>query len=102
MQIIELALVLLLITAIGGALVRWTSLGLPIFLVVVGAVASFIPGLDHMAIDPEVFLLLFIPPLLFADAALTQTEIALQQGCTPDPAALNTRANLISRIQRKC
>ena len=68
MQIIELALVLLLITAIGGALVRWTSLGLPIFLVVVGAVASFIPGLDHMAIDPEVFLLLFIPPLLFADA----------------------------------
>ena len=40
-------------------------------------------------------------PLLFADAALTRTEFALQQGCTPDPAALNTRANLISRIQRK-
>jgi len=68
MQIIEFALVLLLITAIGGALVRWTSLGLPIFLVVVGAAASVIPGLDHIAIDPEVFLLLFIPPLLFADA----------------------------------
>ncbi len=68
MQIIELALVLLLVLAIGGALVRWTSIGLPIFLVVVGAVASFIPGLDHIDVDPEVFLLLFIPPLLFADA----------------------------------
>jgi NhaP-type Na+/H+ or K+/H+ antiporter len=68
MQIIELALVLLLVLAIGGALVRWTSIGLPIFLVVVGAVASFIPGLNHIDVDPEVFLLLFIPPLLFADA----------------------------------
>lgn len=68
MQIIELALVLLLVLAVGGALVRWTSIGLPIFLVVVGAAASFIPGLDHIAVDPEVFLLLFIPPLLFADA----------------------------------
>lgn len=68
MQLIELALVLLLVTAVGGALVRFTPIGLPIFLVIVGALASLLPGLDRLAVDPEVFLLLFIPPVLFADA----------------------------------
>ena len=68
MQLIEFTLVLLLVTAIGGALVRFTPIGLPIFLVFVGAAASLIPGLDKLTLDPEIFLLLFIPPLLFADA----------------------------------
>lgn len=68
MHVIELALVLLLITAVAGALVRWTRMGLPIFLVMVGVAVSWLPGLDALVIDPEVFLLLFIPPLLFADA----------------------------------
>jgi monovalent cation/hydrogen antiporter len=68
MHLIELALVLLLVTAIGGALVRFTPIGLPIFLVIVGALASLLPGLDAIQVDPQVFLLLFIPPLLFADA----------------------------------
>jgi len=67
MQVIDLAPVIVL-TAVGGVLVRWSRLPLPIFLVAVGAVASFVPGLDRVSIDPEVFLLLFIPPLLFADA----------------------------------
>ncbi|HEX4944321.1 MAG TPA: Na+/H+ antiporter [Usitatibacteraceae bacterium] len=67
MQVIDLAPVIVL-TAIGGVLGRWSRMPLPIFLVVVGAVASFIPGLDAVKVDPEVFLLLFIPPLLFADA----------------------------------
>lgn len=68
MHTVEIALVLLLIVAVGGALVRWTHIGLPIFLVVTGAVASLLPGLDRVSIDPELFLLLFIPPLLYADA----------------------------------
>jgi CPA1 family monovalent cation:H+ antiporter len=68
MQLIDFTLVLLLIVAVGGALVRLTRIPLPIFLVIVGACASFVPGLDRIDVDPEVFLLLFIPPLLFADA----------------------------------
>ena len=67
MQVVDLAPVIVL-TAVGGVLVRWSRLPLPIFLVAVGAAASFVPGLDRVRIDPEVFLLLFIPPLLFADA----------------------------------
>ncbi len=68
MALIELTLVLLLVVAVGGAVARFTPIGLPIFLVVVGVVASVVPGLTNVTIDPEVFLLLFIPPLLFADA----------------------------------
>jgi CPA1 family monovalent cation:H+ antiporter len=68
MQVIELTLVLLLIVAVGGALVRLTRIPLPIFLVILGSGASLVPGLDRIDVDPEVFLLLFIPPLLFADA----------------------------------
>jgi len=68
MQVIDLALVLLLVVAVAGALVRFTRIPLPIFLVIVGAGASFVPGLERIDVDPEIFLLLFIPPLLFADA----------------------------------
>ena len=68
MEVIQLTLVLLLIIAVGGAIVHWTRIGLPIFLVIVGAAASLLPGLGRVNVDPEIFLLLFIPPLLFADA----------------------------------
>ena len=70
MHTIELAILLLILTAVGGALVRWTRIGLPIFLVIVGVVGSLVPGLDSIRIDSDIFLLLFIPPLLFADARL--------------------------------
>ncbi|MEO8410583.1 MAG: Na+/H+ antiporter [Propionivibrio sp.] len=70
MPLLELTLLLLLAIAVGGALVTWTPLPLPILLVVVGVVASFLPGLNNIEIDPEQFLLLFIPPILFADAGV--------------------------------
>jgi CPA1 family monovalent cation:H+ antiporter len=78
MAVIQLTLVLLLVTAIGGALVRWTRIGLPIFLVIVGAAVSWLPGLDRIDVEPDVFLLLFIPPLLFADARLLPRRDLLQ------------------------
>ncbi len=67
MQVVDLAPAIVL-TAVGGVLAPWSRMPLPIFLVVVGAAASFLPGLQAVKVDPEVFLLLFIPPLLFADA----------------------------------
>ena len=78
MHTIELTIVLLILTGVGGALVRWARIGLPIFLVIVGVAASLVPGLDHLSIDPEVFLLLFIPPLLFADARVLPRRDLLQ------------------------
>ncbi len=70
MAIVELALVLLLIVTLGGAITKWTPLPWPILLVLVGVAASFLPWLHQLSIEPDVFLLLFIPPLLFADAYL--------------------------------
>ncbi len=67
MLVTDLAPVIVL-TAVGGVIAPWSRMPLPIFLVVVGAAASFLPGLQAVRVDPEVFLLLFIPPLLFADA----------------------------------
>ncbi|MBK9702166.1 MAG: Na+/H+ antiporter [Betaproteobacteria bacterium] len=68
MHVVELTLLLLVAVVLAGASVRWSRLPLPIFLVVVGWAASFLPGLSAIEVDPELFLLLFIPPLLFADA----------------------------------
>ncbi|MBK7459881.1 MAG: cation:proton antiporter [Betaproteobacteria bacterium] len=78
MHTIELTIVLLILTGLGGALVRWARMGLPIFLVVIGAAASLLPGLDRVSIDPQLFLLLFIPPLLFADARVLPRRDLLQ------------------------
>lgn len=48
--------------------VGWSA---PVVLVVVGAVASFIPGVPQVALEPEVVLYGLLPPLLFAAAIQT-------------------------------
>ena len=40
----------------------------PVLLVLVGAAAAFVPGIDAPDLDPELILPLFLPPLLFATA----------------------------------
>jgi len=40
----------------------------PIFLVIAGLVISFIPGMPHIALEPDWVFLLFLPPLLYAAA----------------------------------
>ena len=68
MPFVELVLLLLAAVAVGGTIVRLTPLSLPILLVVVGFGASFLPPFSELKVDPELFLLLFVPPILFADA----------------------------------
>lgn len=48
--------------------VNWSA---PVVLVVVGAIASFIPGVPHVALEPELVLYGLLPPLLFAAAIQT-------------------------------
>ena len=45
-------------------------LPLPLLLVAGGILLSYVPGFRDVSIEPEVFFLLFIPPLLFADGWL--------------------------------
>ncbi|MFT8417218.1 MAG: Na+/H+ antiporter [Acetobacter sp.] len=64
----SVVLLLLLITAVSGPVARLLRLPLPLLLITCGIVASLL-GLS-IDFEPETFLLLFIPPLLFSDAYL--------------------------------
>jgi monovalent cation/hydrogen antiporter len=41
---------------------------LPVLLALAGAALTFIPGLPHKPLDPDLILVAFLPPLLYADA----------------------------------
>jgi CPA1 family monovalent cation:H+ antiporter len=65
----ELLIVGLLVAVAGlSALARWLSLPYPIVLVVGGALFGFVPGVPEIKLDPEVVLVIFLPPLLYAAA----------------------------------
>jgi len=68
--IIEITLGLLLAVAAVAALGKWIPFPLPLLLVAGGIALSYLPGFDELRVEPDVFFLLFIPPLLFADGWL--------------------------------
>ena len=70
MGLIEATLALLLAVAAVAAISKWINAPLPVLLVAGGVALSFLPGLRSLRIEPDIFFLLFIPPLLFSDAWL--------------------------------
>jgi monovalent cation/hydrogen antiporter len=70
MAVIEITLGLLLAVAAVAAIGKWIPLPLPLLFVIGGIMLSYLPGFRNVSIEPEVFFLLFIPPLLFADGWL--------------------------------
>ncbi|MFC2611551.1 MAG: cation:proton antiporter, partial [Capnocytophaga granulosa] len=70
-------LLLLLITIVGlTMLANRLRIAYPILLVFGGLGLSLIPKLPHIAIDPNWVLLIFLPPLLYADSsALSLKEL---------------------------
>src|SRR5215204_1053037 len=62
----ELLIARLLVAVAGlSALARRLSVPYPIVLVIGGALFGFVPGLPEVHLDPEVVLLVFLPPLLY-------------------------------------
>lgn len=59
-----------LLVAVAGlsALAHRISVPYPIVLVVGGAVLGFVPGLPEIKLDPEVVLVVFLPPLLYGSS----------------------------------
>ena len=59
-----------LLVAVAGlsTLARRVSVPYPIVLVVGGALFGFVPGLPEVKLDPEVVLVVFLPPLLYGSA----------------------------------
>ncbi|HEX9276860.1 MAG TPA: Na+/H+ antiporter [Casimicrobiaceae bacterium] len=68
MGIIEITLGLLLAVALVGAIGKWLPVPLPLLQVGAGVALSYLPAFASLSVPPEVFFLLFIPPLLFAEA----------------------------------
>lgn len=69
----ETFIILMAVVTAVGVLARWLKLPYPILLVVGGLVLSFQPWLpkeliDHYQLPPDVALLAFLPPLLYAAA----------------------------------
>ncbi|AHF93849.1 sodium:proton antiporter [Opitutaceae bacterium TAV5] len=68
METVFLVLLFLFMVGISNVLVRFVPLPLPLVQVGVGAGLAALPHYGiHVSLDPELFLLLFIPPLLFSD-----------------------------------
>jgi Na+/H+ antiporter len=66
---VELVLVSLLVAvAVLGAAARMVNIPYPIVLVVGGLVMGFIPGLPEAELEPELVLVIFLPPLLYSSA----------------------------------
>ena len=59
-----------LLVAVAGlsALARYLSVPYPVVLVVGGALLGFVPGLPAAHLDPEVVLVVFLPPLLSGES----------------------------------
>src|SRR4051812_8017596 len=66
---VEYLLVGLLVAIIGlSTVARWMSIPYPIVLVVGGLVLGFVPGIPKIELNPDLGLLLFLPPLLYSAA----------------------------------
>jgi monovalent cation/hydrogen antiporter len=71
-------LVLLALALLVSALARRRGWSAPLLLVLVGLVVSFVPGVPVYELDPELVLLVFLPPLLYA-AAWESSYLNLRQ-----------------------
>src|SRR5919112_6513774 len=58
-------LFLLILVAALTALARIVGVPYPILLVIGGSLAGFAPGVPDVRLDPDLVLLIFLPPLLF-------------------------------------
>jgi Na+/H+ antiporter len=66
---VELVLISLLVAVAGlAAAARAVNVPYPIVLVVGGLALGFVPGLPEVELDPELVLVIFLPPLLYSAA----------------------------------
>ena len=71
MEAIEIVLLLLAVVALITVVARRIGVPYPILMVVGGLLLGFVPELPRVSLDPEIVLLLFLPPILFSAAYLS-------------------------------
>lgn len=89
MESIIIVLVLLIAVVVSGFVSRALPLPIPrpVVQIVLGGLIGFVPGL-RIDLDPEIFFLLFIPPLLFLDGWRIPNEELLKDSATVIELAL--------------
>ena len=66
---LQIVIAALFVSAAGlNALANWLKVPYPIPLVIGGLVLGLVPGIPDIELDPELVLLVFLPPLLYASA----------------------------------
>ena len=66
---LQIVIAALFVSAAGlNALANWLKVPYPIPLVLGGLVLGLVPGIPDIQLDPELVLLVFLPPLLYASA----------------------------------
>jgi len=64
----ELALLLLMAVAVIVTIARKLGIPYPILLVIAGLVLGFVPGIPQVKLEPELVLVIFLPPLILSAA----------------------------------
>ncbi|HTV74740.1 MAG TPA: Na+/H+ antiporter [Candidatus Acidoferrales bacterium] len=77
---IELVVGLLVVTIPLVALARRSQIAYPIVLVLGGLALGFVPGLPAVQLEPNLVLLLFLPPLLYWEAITAPTDVMIANG----------------------
>ncbi|WP_413496114.1 Na+/H+ antiporter [Morganella psychrotolerans] len=82
MEIFFTILILILMVSVSGVLTKMIPyrIPLPIIQIAMGALLAFPQFGLHVTFDPELFLVLLIPPLLFVDGWKTPTREFMQKG----------------------
>ena len=82
MEIFFTILIMTLVVSLSGVVTRVIpfQIPLPLMQIAIGALLAFPTFGLHVEFDPELFLVLFIPPLLFADGWKTPTREFLEHG----------------------
>src|SRR5262245_16708718 len=70
-ETLQIVLLLLAVVLLGMSAARRLPIPYPVMLVFAGLVASFIPGLPEIRLDPELVFFVFLPPVLWAAAYFT-------------------------------
>ena len=83
MHAVENGILLIVVVAAGTVAARRLRVEPSILLVLVGVVLSMLPGVPQFHLDPELVLVLILPPLLYAAACATSPTTTVLNSVSP-------------------
>ena len=83
MSDLQIVIAALFVSAAGlNAIANWLKVPYPIPLVIGGLVLGFVPGIPAVRLDPQLVLLVFLPPLLYSAAFFADLPRRRSSACS--------------------